>query len=69
MDRAPSTKPARIYCGVSVDGAAVYARVMIPADQEVCLNCLGLGTDVDTNERCECCDGLGTVELNPPEED
>ena len=61
-------KEARIYFGVCVDGCGVFARVMIPADHDVCIKCLGNGRDYDLNEKCEACDGLGTVPQNAVED-
>lgn len=62
-------KPARMYCGVCVDGAAVYGRVMIPANHEVCKFCLGNGQDWEGGGECEHCDGLGTIPLYETEQD
>lgn len=58
----PAMKEARIYVGVSYDGAAVMMRVMIPVDREVCKPCAGAGTIYETDEECGACKGLGTVE-------
>lgn len=62
MDRTPQLmKEARVCFGVGVDGSGVYARVMIPVDHEVCLQCLGSGKNYDINEICDCCNGVGTL--------
>lgn len=59
MQPAPM-KLARIYCGVCVDGTAVMANAMIPADHEVCNKCLGSGRN-SYDDDCQACEGLGTV--------
>lgn len=53
-------KLARISVGVAVDGCAVMARVMIPADHDVCKFCLGSGRN-EHDDKCQPCDGDGTV--------
>lgn len=58
-------KEARIYVGVAVDGCAVMARVMIPADHNVCRRCAGSGMNYDNDEICAACNGDGTVPENP----
>lgn len=71
-------KAASIFVGVCVDGTAVYAPTIIPADASVCPICEGCGTietwdgnpsHRDVTVSCPGCDGEGIVVVETQEDE